>query len=181
MSQPNTPAPNPPGSSRAMMRGIVRDWLVAGAIPGIQVVYGGQPSQQLYEAFEVGGRYGALVAIHIGDISESREAWTGPTDPGGKDAHYEVMLELKHRGFSVEDDDWEAAEDDHDRILDALKARLRAGGRDLGRPDVVCQAGDWPREGSIRSETDKPWWNDGVRDQWSRIFFTVSQYMQRQP
>ncbi|HEX5997267.1 MAG TPA: hypothetical protein VFY84_19175 [Jiangellales bacterium] len=179
--QPWTPAPNPGSAGRALIRHIVADWLTAGAIPRVLNVYPGQPMEELWEAFPAGTQFGALVGVHVSAAGESRSAYTGPTDPGGKMKHWEVRLDVHHRAYDIEPGPWDAGEDDYDRVFAALEDRLRAEGRCLGRPDVILQAGEWPREDSIRDEYDEPWWNGGVRDQWGRIFFVVSQYMQRQP
>lgn len=181
MTAPWLPQANPGGRNREFIRKVVAQWLADALIPGIVTVYPGTPMEELYEAVQAGSRYAVLVGVHVGEISEDRAALTGPTDPGGKDAHYDVEISIKHRAFSVDSDDWWQAEDDHDRVLDAVKDRFRASGRDLGRPDVILQAADWPDRGSMRSTTLRPYYNEGVRDQWSTIFFTVTQYMQRQP
>lgn len=180
MTAPWTPAPNPGGRNREFIRKVTAQWIVDAAIPGLDHVYPGLPWVALMNE-GAGSLYRCNLAVHVGDIGESREATSGPTDPGGKDAHYGVQLTLKHRCLSVEGDDWWQAEDDHDRILDAIKDRLRAEGRDLGRADVVLQAGDWPKDDSIHSTTEEPVYENGVRDQWTTISFLVTQYMQRQP
>lgn len=164
-----------------MVREIVWSWLSIAAIPGVQVVYPGMPMIEAFDAFEAGTEYGAILSIHIGDISEDRVVTSGPNDPGGKDLHCDIEIILKHVGYNVEPQGWMLAENDHDRILEAVKDRFRGGGRDLGRPDVITQAGDWPAGGSIRSSTGKPVWDDGVRTQWSSVFFLVSYYMPAQP
>jgi hypothetical protein len=125
--------------------------------------------------------YACQVVILIPNVSEGRGAWTGPDDPGGKQAHYDVELRVFHRAYELGDQEGMDAEDDHDRIIDALKDCVRGKGRDLGRPDVILTAGEYPKEANITSEHDDPWINAGVVERWSRIFFTVSQYMQRQP
>lgn len=181
MTQPWTPAPNPGGRNREFIRKTVAAWIDSGNITGLGYIYPGTPPEGVLDENQPGSLYRSVLFVHAGDISEDRAASTGPADPGGKVAHYSIMLTLGHRCTSVQVADWWQAEDDHDRILDAVKDRFRGAGRDLGRPDVVLQAGDWPAQGSIHSETDPPIYNDGVRDQWSRIFLTVSQYMQRQP
>lgn len=185
MSQPVlwTPLPNPGGQGRRFMRTILQQHLTGLHIPGVDKIYRGMPVELVYDT-AAGSLYACLVGLHIADISETRGAQTGPADPGGKDAHYTTTIYMWHRAFAGDETGpggWEEAEDDHDRILDALKDGLRGANRDLGRPDVVMQAGEWPREGSITSATQEPYFNAGVRDQWSTITFTITQYMQRQP
>lgn len=183
MTAPWTPAPNPGGRNREFMRKVVAQWLADAGIPGIGNVYPGTPLEELYDDGAPGAIYRCNVAVHVSDIEDSFTVQTGPADAGGYFGRYNVALALKHLTMSVETTDWWAGEDDHDRILDALKDRLRGEGRDLGRPDVVLQSAAWPGGGapSITSQTDEPIYNDGVRSQWSRISFVVTQYLQRQP
>jgi hypothetical protein len=181
MSAPWTPMPNPGGRNREFVRKTVAQYLADLNIAGMGNVYPGLPLEELFDSGQPGSLYLCNVAVHVSEIGESFQVLSGPNDFGGYFARYEVQLTLKHRCTSVDSIDWSGAEDDHDRILDAIKAGLKAEGRDLGRPDVVLQSAAWPAQDSIRSQTDEPQYNDGVRDQWSRISFTVSQYMQQQP
>lgn len=176
-----TPSPNPGGQNRRLIRTITQQWIKAQTIPGLDRVYRSLPPETLLSEYVTGNRYVCQVMVTIPSIDESREAFTGPTDPGGKDAVYQVVLLVRHRAFEISEADWDDAEDDHDRILDALKDCLRGSGRDLGRPEVVLLAAEWPRETAIQTRTDQPVYNNGVRDQWSEIEFNVIQYMQRQP
>lgn len=183
MSPPWLPQPNPGGQLRKFARHILQQHLVGLDISGIDRVYRGTPPEELFDP-GVGATYACLVGIHVGEISETRAVFTGPTDPGGKDAHFDVELIMHHQAYDANADGpggWEDAEDDHDRILDALKDGMRGANRDLGRPDVILQVGEWPKDGGIRSETDRPYYDGGTRDQWTTIFFTITVYMQGQP
>ena len=180
MSQPWTPMPNPGGRYREFVRKTVAEYLVGLNIAGVGHVYPGTPLTELMDEGQPGSLQWANISVHTPSSVKMYEVQTGPTDYGGYLGHWDVELTLKHRCVSVEDDDWAAAEDDHDRILDEIETGLKGPGRDLGRPDVVLQSAAWPTD-SIRDETDHPIYADGVRDQWSRIFFTVSIYMQQQP
>lgn len=173
--------PNPGGRNREFVRKTVAEFLYASAIQGVGNIYPGTPMVEAYDDGQPGALYFANISVHLTDIEESFQVLTGPDDKGGYFARYDVQLSLKHRCNSVDSADWMAAEDDHDRILDEIKTALKGSGRDLGRPDVILQAAAWPAVASITSQTDEPIYTDGVRDQWSRIFFTVSRYMQRQP
>ena len=181
MTQPWVPMPNPGGSNREFIRKITAQWIFDAGILGVNNVYASPPPEELYDDGQPGSLYRCNVSVHVSDISDNFTVQTGPSDSGGYFAHYSVRISLKHLTMSSGGDDWQTGADDHDRILDAIKDRFRGEGRDMGRPDVVLQAAAWPSEGSIRSETGDPIYDDGVRSQWSSIFITVTQYMQRQP
>lgn len=177
-----TPPPNPGGQNRDLIRTAVAEWCEAQHILGLQRVwaYPQGPDRVDWEAEAIGTSEARCQAVvNVPRVSESRIAGTGPTDPGGKTAHYDIELELHY--LSALPDEWEAAARDFGRIVDAIKDALRARGRDLGRPDVILQAGEWPRENSISDDVDDPVNVDGGTYVTGTVYFTVSQYMQRQP
>lgn len=180
MTTPWNPSPNPGGSVRRLVRTILADYLTAAQIPGLLKVWRSFVPTFDLESMAPATDY-AVARIFVGKIIEKREAYTGPTDPGGKTADHRVILELCHRSAGVENADWEDAEDDHDRILGAICDQLHAGGRDLGRPDVILQAADWPPENSLEIDTGEPYGVNGLREQITTLEFIVSIYMQRQP
>jgi len=180
MSQPWYPSPNPGGNNRKLMRDTVTDWITAQRIIGIDHVYPTLPPYFNFDAFRQSGRdYGMLVAVTIPSDSEDRIAYTGPSDPGGKLIHYPVRLRLEHASYTAMDDDGaEAAEDDYDAIYEALKDCFRADGRDLGRPDVILVAGDYPRTGSMIGTHDDPVLSAGGAVMRSgTLNFTITQYL----
>lgn len=182
MTTPFTPLPNPGGTTRQLVRTQLQEGLQGLSIPGVVLVYRSlPPTWQIEEAIPPGARFAAALAIQVGRVVHKRTADTGPTDPGGKTADHDCVITLYHRGFSAEPADWEDAEDDHDRILGAVLDYLSGGGRDLGRPDVILQAADWPNDRSVEYETTEPVWNEGVREQVTDVSFLTSIYMQRQP
>lgn len=180
MTQPWNPSPNPGGNNRRLVRTILADYLTAAQIPGLLMIWRAFVPTFDVESLAGSGPY-AVARIHVGRIVERRMAYTGPTDPGGKDADYETVLEVAHRSAGVENADWEAAEDDHDRIIGAICDQLHASGRDLGRPDVILQAADWPSEQTLVIESGEPYAINGLREQITTMSFVISQYMQRQP
>ncbi len=176
------PSPNPGGRNRELIRTAVAEWVTAQRIQGISDVYRTPrgPDGVDWEA-AASGTTGprCIVVVRIPRVSEDRVAGTGPTNPGGKLAHYETELEIHYQGDDP--DGWEAAVIDVDRVVDRLKDCLRGNGRDAGRPDVVLQMGEFPREGSISDEIDDPVSVDGGIYVTGAVSFTVSQYMQAQP
>lgn len=181
MTAPWAPMANPGGRNAEFVRKIVTQYLTDLDIAGLTEIWPDLPFEQLWDDGQGGPLYDCRIGVHLGDISDSFEVQTGPDDYGGYFARYDVMLELEHRCASVEREDWWQARDDHDRIMDAVKAGLKGPGRDLGRPDVILQSAAWPSGGSITSETDPPVYASGIRTQRTRISFVVSQYMQEQP
>lgn len=179
MSAPWTPSPNPGGQNRRLVRESVKAWLDAQEIPGIGHIYPGMDSGGLH--FEdypsTGGDRDCecLVMIDIANDIESREAYTGPDNPGGKMIFYQIELEIFHNGNNA--DAWAEAHNDYDRIVDALKACLRAEGRNLGRPDVYLTAGEYPRSSSIVVQSDPVANSNGVAVRHGIMSFQVTQYL----
>lgn len=163
---------NPGGQHRRLIRHTLKNWIDAQSIPGItEVCPGMRPEIDLdgtADSF-------CIVRIELPSTSEGRAAFTGPGDPGGKMLHYDATLHVHHRGVGA--DQWEESEDDYDRIIDALKDSIRGRGRDLGRPDVVFQVGEYPEHGGVVDRHDEPVEDGGVVDRWGAISFTVSQYL----
>lgn len=181
MTTPWVPSPNPGGQHRRLVRTVVQQWIKAQQIQGLDHVYRSMPPEVLLTEYATGSTYVCQVMVVVDDTTQAFEAQTGPTDAGGYQATRTVRLLVRHRAFEVSEADWDDAQDDHDRILDALEDCLRGRGRDLGRPDVILSAAVWPRESAIITRMDVPVYGDGVRDQWSEIEFNVIQYIQRQP
>lgn len=182
MSQPWHPSPNPGGRNRELVAKALSEWIMAqhiGGLNAVQLVPVG-PDRVSWEAEAIGTPGPRCQAIILMPrATEDRVAGTGPVNAGGKMAHYEIDLELHY--LSGEPDNWEAATLDFYRIVDALKDCLRGNGRDLARPDVILQVGEFPREQSISDELDEPISVDGGIYISGTISFTASQYMQQQP
>ncbi|HCT79270.1 MAG TPA: hypothetical protein DGT23_22455 [Micromonosporaceae bacterium] len=172
-------APNPAGQYRQMMRETLQEWLTAQAIDGVAEVYPGDLREIPWDEHLMSNPDTAcVVIINLPRTTEDRAAGTGPTDRGGKDRHYSVELEVTHRGMDAEDG-WEDSRNDYDRIIDALLDCLRGSGRELGRPDVVFQIGEWPRSAGIVDEHDEPFLIEdaGVVERRGVISFTLTQYL----
>jgi hypothetical protein len=173
-----TPSPNPGGNNRKLARNAAKDWLRAQRIPGLETVHASQsgPDGIVWEDSVLSsGRFHAQLVISIPADSEDRLAYAGSNDPGGKMLHLDMEFELHHIGGEA--GEWEASEDDYDRIVEAIKDALRGAGRDFGRPDVVLQVGEYPRVGGIRTEHEAPVDVSGACFRQGRILFTYSQYL----
>lgn len=173
------PSPNPGGQNRRLARNAIADWLTASTIPGLTAA-ASRPVGEVIDWGETPDRPdgAAQVFVVIPREREERVAGVGPTNRGGKMMHFDVELDLWHVWH---ENDAADSEDDYDRIVDAIKDALRGVGRDLGRPEVVLQIGEWPRETSIDGEHDEPVWSDGAILRHGTLSFVYSQYMQQQP
>lgn len=177
-----TPSPNPGGRNRELVATALAEWIMSQHIGGLQAVQltPRGPARVDWEESALGTpgpRCQAIVTVPR--VRWSRVALTGPNNFGGRMAHYDVELELHY--LSGEPKDWQAATFDFWRIVDRLKDCLSAAGRDLARPDVILQAGEYPQEDAVTDEIDDPIDADGGIYITGMISFTVSQYMQQQP
>jgi hypothetical protein len=176
VSQPFYPSANPGGEHTWLVCNALKNWVDAADIPGILECFLSLRPQLDWDTVEIPGNdHATIVYINMARNNESRQANTGPNNPGGKEIIYSMELRVEHRGSSV--DGWDAAQQDFYRILDALKDCLRAEGRDLGRPDVILMAGDWP--GEIVTITGEPVFDEtnGHVDRSGQIQFDVYQYL----
>jgi hypothetical protein len=123
--------------SRAVVRTAIADWLKAA-----EIFDDVKRGKVLFQAptFAAGAPNCRCVAyVLLASAHESRLATGGPTS-GVKEIDYVAHVVMQ---FWSIDPDWEAAQDRFDEVIDRLKAQIRTGGRTLGRPDVVLQAGEW--------------------------------------
>lgn len=172
-----TAPPNPGGQYRRLMRTAIATWLTAQHIPGLDHVYRARPPEVTFTEYETGtSQYRCQAFVSIPDDKETRLVVTGPVLPTGKQIHYAAELEIWHRVYELSELDWADAEDDYDRIVDAVKDCLRAAGRQLGRPDAVFSVGEF-QEGIV-SRHDPPVLLDGGTAQRSgTIRFQVTQFI----
>lgn len=156
MSQPWNPLPNPAGQQRRFVRWVIQQWLSAAQIRGLDRVHRSMPVPDIdFGAHEAGGPDTSChVAIQVPRVVEERTAQVGPINAGGRILHCDVVLRFFHVTWDASRS--ELGEDDYDRIVDAVKDQLRGRGRDLGRPDVVLSAGEWPRESAFEEDHDEP-------------------------
>lgn len=172
------PSANPGGEHNWLVRNAVKDWIDAQEIPGIQEVrLTLRPINDFQPISNPETGCSAFVYIDMSEDTETRAAVVGPTNPGGLDINYTVLLLIRHRGFDP--DDWEGSQRDYNRIVDRLKDCLRAQGRNLGRPDVILQAGDWPRDRTKVHTPSEPVADEdtGLVDRWGQLSFQVLQYL----
>jgi hypothetical protein len=123
--------------SRAAVRSALAQWLQAAEI--FDDVRRGKVNWQPPTIPAGSPKYRCNAYVLLSNAHESRLAMGGPTS-GVKEIDYTAHVVMH---FWSIDPDWETAQDQFDQIIDELKAQIRTGGRTLGRPDVVFQAGEW--------------------------------------
>jgi hypothetical protein len=134
--------------SRAAVRTAAATWLEAA-----EIFDRVDAAKVLYQAptFTAGSAKDRCNAyILLGPDHEGRIADGGPYS-GMKLIDY-VARVVMH--FWSIDSDWVAAQLRFDERVEACKAQVRSGGRTLGRPDVVLQAGEWTF--GIDADVDEP-------------------------
>jgi hypothetical protein len=167
--------PNPGGQYRRLMRTGIANWLTAQHVPGLDHVYRSKPPEITFTEYVTGGpAYRCQAYVRLPDDEETRYVLTGPTAPTGKLIHYVAELEIYHRVYELSELDWADAEDDYDRIYEAVKDCLRAGGRQLGRPDAVFSVGEF-RQGITGSHGDYELLDGGTAQKTGTVRFEVTQ------
>lgn len=128
--------------SRAIVRQAIADWLNSVPIDGLDEVQPGKVQVQAPMIRSDGSMYRGLAYVLLdvhGPGHEERIAMGGAYS-GVKQIDYTATLVLHQWSAS---NDWIAAQLAFDDTIDAIKAQIRAGGRTLGRPDDILQAGEW--------------------------------------
>lgn len=138
-----TASPNPGGQNRRLARTTIANWINLQHIQGLDHVYRSRPPEVTFTEYVTGDpAYRCQAYVWIPADDEKRLVQTGPVLPTGKIIHYRVEVEIWHRVYELSELDWDDAEDDYDRIIDAVKDCLRAQGRQLGRPDAIFSVGE---------------------------------------
>lgn len=128
--------------SRSVVRQAIADWLNQVAIDGLGDVKPGKVQVDAPRITADGSPYRGVAYVLLdvhGPGHEERIAMGGPYD-GQKQIDYTATLVVHQWSAS---NDWVTTQLAFDDTIDAIKARIRAGGRTLGRPDVILQAGEW--------------------------------------
>ena len=172
------PTPNPGGRNKQLIRDTVKEWIDAQSIQGLAELWPDWAPSLPYEwAPEAGNAsHACIAAVWVPRTSETRVTTNGPTDRGGIELRSTVELHVYHRTFSP--DEWREAQNDYDRIIDAIKDCLRGRGRDLGRPDVIFLAAESPGgQPNIEDVQEEPVDADGMLDLWGTVYFEVMAYL----
>jgi hypothetical protein len=170
-----TASPNPGGQNRRLVRTAIANWITAQHIQGLDHVYRSKPPEVSFTDYVTGtAAYRCNAYVFLPSDEETRYVLTGPVLPTGKLIHYRAELEVWHRVYEMSEQDWDDAEDDYDRIIDAVKDCLRAGGRQLGRPDVVFSVGEY-RQGIMTEHAPPVILDGGTAQRNGTVIFEVTQ------
>lgn len=161
--------------SRKVVREKVQEWIASEQIDTLNQVLLSFPKRINFEVNSFPGQQSRAAAIvFIESESESRIA-IGGADAGWKRVDYNVALQVYHH--SVKRDAVEVM-DDFDRLIDAIKERLRSGQHTLGQEnlDVIWQAA----EPALDVQYGEPATNQGgSTETWAAIRFTVTQMIEK--
>lgn len=168
-------SPNPGGQNRRAVRTAIATWLTAQHIQGLDHVYRSRPPEVDFTEYVTGtSQYRCNAYVWLPDDEETRYVLTGPVLPTGKLIHYAAILEFWHRVYEISEGDWDDAEDDYDRIIDAVKDCIRGGGRQLGRPDIVFSVGEY-RTGIVSQHEQPVMLDGGTAQRTGTLRFEVTQ------
>jgi hypothetical protein len=123
---------------RAAVRKAVTEWLATAPMPTLGNVLRARPKTITPAMFmpSVGAGSKSVIVVHLSHDNETRAA-LGGKNSGEKFDKHTVALEIIFQSTKGAME----AQDDHDDLIDAIKARLRAD-RNLGAPMVIWQAPD---------------------------------------
>lgn len=163
--------------SRKLIRHTVSQWLEAAQIPNLGAVFPGKPRLETFtNMLQAAGPapFRSLMYVLAAREKEIRIATGGPYT-GEKQIDYEITLRLEfHAAPNGTDDWWQDAHDAYDDICESVKEQIRTGGRTLGRPDVILQAGEWTT--GIEGVHEEPSaWDGGTMLAIGEITFEVTE------
>jgi hypothetical protein len=154
--------------SRKTTRHVVADYLTAANIPGVGKVYASPPkisrSMDALANVPAGTPSGAVVYVEIYHTSEVRIAVGGPT-AGKKLVTHDLRLHLLARSTQLLAED---AMDDHDTLLEAILALLRADRTLASTTSPIFQNGEG--DAGIVVDTGMPFeTGSGTTNVWTSI------------
>jgi hypothetical protein len=161
---------------RLFVRQAVAIWFAPPSVLGLYTVYRAEPKQvpgtDFFAGAPAGTPSGAVAYPYVESQNEHRIAIGGPHS-GWKQGDYDVALIVR---FVSNQGTGEAAQDDHDSLMDAIVARLRAD-RQLGTTNAqtpyIFQAGEGDAVGGadVHVLSDLPKQNGQQVVIWSAVRF----------
>lgn len=168
---------------RRIVREKVAQWISSAQIDTLNQVFTSFPKRINFQVNSFPGQNSrAAAVVFIENESEMRIA-IGGVNPmtvdngsgkGWKRVDYGIALQIFHHSLQREA---EYAMDDFDRLIDAIKDRLRSGQHTLGDedPNEIWQAA----EPNIDVQYGEPVTNEqGATETWAAIRFTVTQMIE---
>ena len=167
---------------RRIVREKVAQWISSAQIDTLNQVFTSFPKRINFQVNSFPGQNSrAAAVVFIENESEMRLAIGGvaPMSSGGegkgwKRVDYAIALQIFHHSLQREAED---AMDDFDKLIDAIKDRLRSGQHTLGDedPNEIWQAA----EPNIDVQYGEPVTNEqGSTETWAAIRFTVTQMIE---
>lgn len=157
--------------SRQTVRTAVGNWVASANIPNLNQIFTSFPKRINFQQNSTAGQATrAAGVVFIAAETEERIAIGGAND-GWKRVDYTVQFQIYTHSMQNYAQD---AMDDFDAIVNAVKAKLRAGGHRLGQTDgdVIWQAA----EPGISVDYGEPMTNDGgATEIWAALTFTVTE------
>ncbi len=164
--------------TRLFVRQTVAAWFAPPSVPGLNTVYRGEPKQvpgtDFFAGTPAGTPSGAVAYPYVETQNEHRIALGGPHG-AWKQADHDVALIVR---FVSNQQTGEAAQDDHDALIDAIVDRLRADrqlGTTIDQTPHIFQAGEGDTVGGadIHILSDLPKLANNQLVIWSAVRFRV--------
>lgn len=167
---------------RRIVREKVAQWISSAQIDTLNQVFTSFPKRINFQVNSFPGQNSrAAAVVFIENEAEMRIAIggvesmsSGGAGKGWKRVDYGIALQVFHHSLQREAED---AMDDFDKLIDAIKDRLRSGQHTLGDddPNEIWQAA----EPSIDVQYGEPITNEqGSTETWAAIRFTVTQMIE---
>lgn len=155
--------------SRKLIRHLTADWIEAAQIPGLDKVHPGKLKDIPWVNYGSGSNV-CQAEVMVERRPDKRIALGGPTN-GQKEINSQVRIIVWFRSTLP---DWLEAQDDFDDITESIVQQIRAGGRVLGRPDVVVEAGEGAAQ-IVQSDDEPVALNGGIMQAVCEILFEVKE------
>jgi len=167
---------------RKVVREAVQSWIASAQINTLNQTFTSFPKRIDFQTNSFPGQNSrAAAVVFIESEDEQRIAIGGVGDMpvgegfGIKRVDYSIALQIFHHSLQRNAED---AMDDFDKLIDAVKTRLRQGQHTLGEtnPNLIWQAA----EPSISVQYGEPLTNEGgATETWCAIRFTVTEMIEQ--
>jgi hypothetical protein len=166
---------------RTFIRQTVANWFAPPAVEGLNTVYTASPrwapGADFFQGAPAGTESGAIAFPYVEESHRTRIALQG-APPGGKMAYYTIGLVVRFVSNAAE---VQAAQDDHDNLIDAIVVRLESD-KLLGtgsNPERVFMAGegDSVNGADVHVQSDLPKQHGTQVTVWSVVRFAVLEYI----
>lgn len=166
---------------RTFVRQAVAAWFAPPAVAGLNTVYTAAPrwapGTDFFSGAPAGTESGAIAFPYVEESQRTRITLQG-APPGGKMAQYTVGLVVR---FVSNAPTTQAAQDDHDDMVDAIVVRLESDKRlgTDGHAESIFQAGEGGDSGGpdIHVQSDLPKQHGTQVTIWSVVRFVVLEWI----